>query len=204
MASAALGRAPEDFDAEEIDADDGGSAPLSIEEETSFDDVALSLLLFFMVTSLFANFQSEQSQDSGAGVAQLPASGGSLDLGDVDLHDRIVIDQDAESGDIVLRHLSKSGDRGEDRRLRADAARGRDIKEAMMGLVTSISPGALQNPHRDGILVLVRLPASMPYSRFIGVWYALTALHRKNANFQARVSYIAWGSGAKADDAAGG
>ena len=122
------------------------------EAATSFDDVALSLLLFFMVTSLFASFQEAKENSSGKGVENLPVAGGVLDMGDSQQRHRVLVD--VVEGSVILAHADSAGGEGATVEIALEDAKGAKFSRKLLGLVKEIEPTELKNPGRDGILVV--------------------------------------------------
>ena len=167
------------------------------EAATSFDDVALSLLLFFMVTSLFASFQEAQENSSGKGVENLPVAGGVLDMGDSQQRHRVLVD--VIDGNVVMEHAESGGGDGGRVEIALEDAKGAKLSRKLLQLVKEIEPTELKNPGRDGILVVARLPRNLTYDYAVGIWHVLARLYRTNRVFKARVSMVTWGSGTEAD-----
>ena len=179
----------------ELGLDDGSVD--SGEESTSFDDVALSLLLFFMVMSLFASFQESKEQAQGAAPAKLPAVGGLIDLGEEKERHHVVVTE--EEGQFVIVHTDDNGDAGKKVFISPDDKSGRKLKKELLALVESILEEPPEDRNKGGIFLSIQLPTSTSYSRFIPVWYAVTHLHKKNKAFGARVSMVTWGSATLAE-----
>ena len=179
---------------------DSGSDLLGAEESTAFDDVALSLLLFFMVTSLFVNIEQAKQQESGKALKELPAAGGYS----AKANPPHVLNIKSADGVIILEHIVITG--GDESvaevqiPMESTVLGMRKLKKSVRAMITEILPNKPKDKTKSGILVAVRLPRNLAYKYFVWVWYALIQLDKKDKNFKSRVASLSWGSGSGAAD----
>jgi len=178
-----------DFDALDYEGDDENPM-MSTEGQTAFDDVALSLLLFFMVISMFANLQSSDQKDSGSIAEKLPVAGASLGLDDLEAKHRIYLI--ANEGKLFFEHFAVKNAKGAADKIKVEEFKLKELQKKLKAMVKEIIPEAGEGSEK--LAVIVRLPREFPYKNFRKIWYGLTRLYRIDSEFKKRVNLITWGS----------
>ena len=172
----------------ELGVDDGGFG--EEETSTSFDDVALSLLLFFMVLSLFASFADTEEQSKGTALAKLPAVGGEANTSpDRDDMDTIILFE--SEGQLFLRHRNSEGKDGQE--VEIQKRKLSDLKKKLLQMIKAAKPDVPSNRAKSGVMVVIQLSKDTPYGQFLPLWKTLTKLHREDDSFRRRVAMVAWG-----------
>lgn len=180
---------------------EGEDEPLEEEEvePTSFDDVAMILLLFFMVASLAINFITEvrSPEDDKRPVPVVDAGGLPIEAPDgvkfrlfvkTHLDGNVYCEKQTVGSDAEVLETSSGTFFAGDTISPEEIALFQRALEEMMADIEAATSDAGPFP----VDVVVFVSHDMPYGKMQEIWYALNDMARHNEVFQTRVARIAW------------
>jgi len=179
---------------------DGDEGELEEEEvePASFDDVAMILLLFFMVASLAINFITEVRSPEDEKRAVPVVNAGGLPIPPPDGVEYRVFVKSDDLGRIFCEKQTVGTDAKvlatSDNFFPGDEISPEEIEHfqlALEGMMADI-PAATSDDGPFPVDVVVFVSHDMAYGKTQEVWYALNDLARKNEVFLSRVARIAW------------